>query len=249
MVSLLATYVPSTAYAATTTLRQEVNITDSYLYAPSGSYATSSEIIAITDTSYTAPAYYFEVVASTTAGTNAIVSLVNAVTGAPVKSITVNGTSYARYRSTAFLPSASSTVEYKVVLGNESVGKGITAARVVVIQSADPITNTETQIEIGSATTSATNTTTLPLQNPKYWYYDSSKWDASSVFYAEVTYQNLQAASSTTYNVTATSTQTYATYIGAPGVSYVTVEAWGAGGGGGVIASAGGGGGGGGGSP
>jgi len=222
----------------TSSIRQEVNITNAYYYAASGSYATSSEIVAITPNNYSAPYFYFEVVASTTAATNATISLVNATSSATVASVTVNGTSYSRYRSTGFLPNASTTVEYKVKLGDESVGKGLIAARVIVLQDTSSLTATETQIEVGSATTSAANTTSLPLQYPKYWTYSSSKWDASPTFYAEVTYDNNPVASSTSYDVSATTTDRFATYVGSPGVGFVTVEAWGPGGGGDGVTSA-----------
>lgn len=229
---------------ANTQVRQELNITDAYYFAASGSFATSSEIVANCDC-YTSPTYYFEVVASTTAATNATISLVNATSSAIIKSITVNGTSYKRYRSSAFTPTSSST-EYKVVLGNEAVGKGIIASRVVVLQNAATLSNTETQIEIGSATTSASNTTTLPLQSPKYWYYNAAGWDGSPTFSAEATYQNTLVASTTIYNVSATSTATFSNYVVSAGTVYSVIEAWGAGGGGGVITNTGGGGGGGG---
>ncbi len=225
--------------AAPSKLRQEVNITDAYMYAPSGSYATSSEIVGITDNNYTSPSYYFEVVASTTGATTGTIKLVNATSSATVATITMTGgqTSYARLRSTQFVPNASTTVEYKVVLGNESIGKGIIASRIVVLQSNATISNTETQIEIGSATTSASNTTSLPLQSPKYWYYDSTKWDASPTFYAEVTYKTNPVASSTLYS-TATTTTSSLTYIGSTGVGYVVAEGWGGGGGGDGVTSA-----------
>jgi hypothetical protein len=234
---------PKTAHAANTQIRQEINITDAYLYAGSGSYATSSEIVAVTDTNYTAPAYYFEAVASSTSGTTGTVKLVNATSSAIIATLTMSsGNAYTRYRSTQFLPGASTTIEYKVVLGNEAFGKGIIASRIVILQNAATISNTETQIEIGSATTTANNTNTLPLQYPKYWSYNSSKWDASPSFYAEVTYQNTQVSSSTIYNVAGT----YTAAQMSTGLSYLKVEAWGAGGGGGVFSSTGGGGGGGG---
>ncbi len=214
-------------------IRQEINITTAYLYAGSGSAATSSEIIAITDNNYTAPKYYFEVVASTTGATNATIDLVNATSSAVAATVTIDGgNTYARYRSTQFVPNASTTVEYKVRLDSEAIGKGIIAARVVVLQDTSDLTNTETQIEIGSATTTANNTTTLPLKDPKYWAYDSSKWDASPTFYVEATYKNTAVASSTIYSVSATTTATFYTYIGSAGVGYVVGEAWGGGGGG-----------------
>lgn len=232
------------AEAANTKIRQEINIIDGYMMSPANNYATSSEIVAVTDTSYTSPYYYFEAVASSTSGTTATAKLVNATTGATVASVTMtNGGTYTRYRSASFLPSSSSTVEYKVVTGNETMGKGITAARIIVLQNTATLSNTETQIEIGNNET-YTNTATSTFASPKYWYYDSTKWDGSPVFYAEVTYAR-------TVDVTVASSTTYAsagtfTYIGSANVASVKVEAWGAGGGGGVNNTEGGGGGGGG---
>lgn len=230
---------PQLGSAGSASIRQEVNITDSYLYAASGNFATSSAIAAITDTNYTSPFYYFEVVASTTAGTNATISLVNATSSAVAATVTINGgNSYQRYRSSAFLPNASTTVEYKVRLNNEAIGKGIIASRIVVLQDTSNLTNTETQIEIGSATTTANNTTTLPLQSPKYWYYNQAGWDASPTFYAEVSYRDNSVASSTIYSAAATTSPTFYTYTASPGVGYVVAEAWGGGGGGDGVTSA-----------
>ena len=217
--------------AAPTALRQEINITDAYFYTPASTYATSSAIVQVASTSYSGATAYFEVVASSTSGTTGTIQLVNATSGAVVKSITLDqGNVYTRYRSTSFtMPDDAK--EYKVVLGNEAMGKGLLASRIVILQSGT-ITNTETQIEIGSATTSASNTNTLPLTEPKYWLYTSANWDASPTFYAEVTYKNNPTASSTIYGVSATSTPTFHTYIGSTGVGYVVAEGWGGGGGG-----------------
>ena len=60
--------------AANTKIRQEISILDSYLTAASSALATSSEIVLLTD-SYTGPTYYFEVLASTTAATDAKITL------------------------------------------------------------------------------------------------------------------------------------------------------------------------------
>jgi hypothetical protein len=200
---------PSTALAITTAIRQEINITDSYTYAASGAYATSSEIANLDSTKYNGATYYFEVVASTTSATNATISLVNATSSAAVTSVTVNGTSYARYRSASFTAPGIAT-DYKVKLGNEAVGKGVLAARIIVLQSAASITSTETQIEIGNNETYAPATTaTTTLSSPKYWLYDSSKWDGSPTVYGEVTYNTITGvASTTTYSTAGTFTVT-----------------------------------------
>lgn len=226
LVAPLDLLTPAIALAANTKIRQEINITDAYYYAASGSYATSSEIVAITDNNYSSPYYYFEVVASTTAATNATVKLVNATSSATVATLTINnGNTYTRYRSAAFLPNASTTVEYKIVLGNESVGKGIIASRIVVLQNAATLANTETQIEIGNNET-YTGTATSTFTSPKYWYYDSSKWDGSPTFYAEVTY-------APTVPIAASSTDVYSaagSYTLVASTTLADVAIWGGGG-------------------
>ncbi len=224
---------PSIALAANTKIRQEVNITDTYLTAASGSYATSSEIILLDTSKYSGATYYFEVVASTTSATNATISLVNATSGAPVKHITVNGTSYARYRSSAFT-ATSTQMEFAVRLGNEAVRKGIVAARLVIIQDTASIDSTETQIEIGSNET-YTSAATSTFTNPKYWTYDSAKWDGSPTFYAEVTYArtvDASFASSTTYSTAGT----FTVNIPANTTSSI-IELYGGGGGGGAAST------------
>ena len=218
--------------AAPTALRQEINIINAYMYAASGAYATSSAIVQLAASStYSGATAYFEVVASTTAATVASVTLVNATSTASTTSVSINaGNTYTRYRSAAFTIPGVAT-EYQVRLNNEAVGKGIVAARIVILQSGT-ITNTQTQIEIGSATTSANNTATLPLTGTKYWYYDSAKWDASPTFYAEVTYRSNPVASTTQFDVSATTTSRFQAYVASAGVGYATIEAWGPGGGG-----------------
>lgn len=236
---------PLTVYAVNTKVRQEVNINDAYMYAASGAYATSSATIGITDSSYTSPTYYFEVVASTTAATNASVSLVNSTSSAIIKTITLDqGNTYYRYRSTAFTPTSSSTVEYKVVLNNESIGKGLIASRVVILQNAATLSNTETQIEIGNNET-YTSSATSTFASPKYWAYDATKWDSSPTFYAEVTYARTVSPSTVTSSSTTFTSPGTATYTASANVSTLKVEVWGAGGGGSVAADGGGGAGGG----
>lgn len=224
---------PHFARATTNTqIRQEINIIDGYLYAPSGSYATSSAIVETAASStYVGNTAYFEVVASTTAATNATISLVNSTSSATAVSITVNGTSYARYRSASFtLPDAAT--EYTVKLGNESVGKGIIAARIVILQNTASLTSTETQIEVGNQENYTANATST-FAAPKYWYYNQNGWDGSPTFYAEVTYLVINGvASSTTYKVPGTYTGNLP-----GGTASTTVELYGSGGSGGGASS------------
>ncbi len=221
------------AQAALTNVRQEINIINGYVSAASGAYATSSEIIYIEPSKYNGATFYLEVVASTTAATNATVSLVDASSGAITRSVTVNGTAYDRYRSTSFTVGAATA--YKVRLGNESVGKGIIAARVVVIQNSTAITATQTQIEIGANQT-YTSGTLSGLSAPKYWKYNSANWDGSPTFYAEVTYArtiDATVASSTTYTTSGSRSFTVPSNV----ASTTVVQLWGGGGGGGAAST------------
>src|SRR3989338_510657 len=231
---------PQTAYAANVAIRQEINLIDGYFTATSGNYATTSAIIQIDTAKYNGASYYFEAVASTTVAASRLL-LRNATTFATVTSVDVSGTSATRYRSgSAFTPTSGAN-DYVAVWENQSVGKSAAAIRVVILQNAASITDTETQIEMGS-TASSSNTTTAALPNPMYFYYDENKWDGNITASAEVTYQlGPQLASSTTYTVPGTYRNALTS-----GVSYLTIEPWGAGGGGSLQTNTGGGGGGGG---
>ena len=218
------------AQAALTTIRQEVNILDGSLSAASGSYATSSEIVYIDPAKYNGATYYLEVVGTTTSATNATVALVDASTGATARSLTMNGTTNDRYRSTSFTPGAATA--YKVRVNNEAVGKGIIAARIVILQNNNPISTTQTQLEIGNRQT-YTSGTLSPLAEPKYWKYTSANWDGSPTFYAEVTYArtvDATVASSTTYRTSGSRSFTVPSNI----ASTTVVQLWGAGGAGGA---------------
>jgi hypothetical protein len=229
------------ARAANTEIRQEINILNGYLGSASGAFATSSEIIHIDTNAYTGATYYFEIVASTTSAVSSNIRLRSATSSATLSTITFsNSNTYTIYRSAAFTPTPGEN-EYVVVTGNEAVQKGLIAARVVILQDTVFLEETETQIEIGNRELAKVNTTSSALTSPKYWYYDSSLWDANLVFTAEVTYKNTQTSSTTVYTTPGTFT-----YVPSVGESHTVVELWGAGGAGGVVGNSGGGGGGGG---
>ncbi len=227
-----------TAEAATAWgIRQEVNITNRYMEAASGAYASSSAIARINPSKYSGTStYYFEVVASTSVSiaSNVYLKTTAGVTVATAV-IPLGTTNPTLIRSTAFTPNSSAT-DYMVVIGNESgATKSIKASRVVILQSFagttdSAATSTQTQIEIGSYQTYSNAQATTTFSAPKYWYYDSSKWDGTTTFYAEVTYEPLLAvASSTTYSTAGT----YSVVLPA-GTASTTVALWGGGGAGGA---------------
>jgi hypothetical protein len=220
------------ALAANSKIRQEINITDAYLGSTSGAYATSSARVQIDTTKYNGATYYFEVVASTTSAVSSNIYLKDATTFATIATINFsNSNTYTIYRSASFTPTSGAN-DYVVVIGNEAVQKGAIATRVIVLQDAASITSTETQIEIGNNET-YTSSATSTLASPKYWFYDSTKWDASPSFYVGVTYARTVDPTSSSASSTDYLTAGTYTYQVSSGATQVVVEAWGGGGAGG----------------
>jgi hypothetical protein len=177
-------------------IRHEINLIDSLITATAD--ATSSEIVLLDTTQYSGTVtYYFEVVAKKGgAGENHYVSLIRVGTTTLDGTIATGNfsTVYSRQR-VAFTPPAGQT-QYKASIEWITSGTfSLKSARIIILQdtSTNPLTATETQIEIGAQQTGNVNTTLAPLTNPKYWYYDSTKWDGTCTFYAECT--NFQTGS------------------------------------------------------
>jgi len=146
--------------------------------------------------------YYFEVVALNTSGSNETTNLYkgtsipSTIITSPAITIQANTTSFEFFRSAAV------TIDnnYKLKgVGISATGSAsdvqIKSARLVIVQSdASAITDTETQIELGDYEANYTwgdgATSDQPLTYPKYWYYDSSKFDGTVTFEAHCTYFN-----------------------------------------------------------
>jgi hypothetical protein len=213
-------------------IRQEINIIDGYLGAAPDAFATSSAIVQFDGTKYTAPSAYFEVVASTSASISTQVFLRNATSSATVATINIptGTTAYTRFRSTEITAMASTTQNLVVVVASTTGAvKGVVAARIVILDSGNPLSSMETQIEIGNQETFTTSATTT-FTSPKYWYYNSAGWDGSPTFYAEVTYEVLNGAVASTSSYTSSGTFT----VNLPGgTASSTIGLWGGGGSGG----------------
>lgn len=173
-------------------VRQEINILDHLLVAATGATATSNEIVQYDESQYNGTqTAYFEVVAYSDASLAFDVTLVGATDGT-VATINVPTltTVPTLFRSASFNPTTA-TQNYTVVI-SAAVGtnKNVKSARIVIIQNATTLTNTETQIEIGNYNLARTAETATILTNPKYWKYDASKWDGTKTFYAEAVYDS-----------------------------------------------------------
>jgi len=235
---------------ANTTIRQEINILDHNISVTTAS-STSNEQVQLDATQYATGtiSYYFEVVYKTSATVTSTITLqrVSSTTNDATITTATSSTSYTRVRSSAFTPPSGQT-SYDVQVGSVANGTvNVQAARIIVIENATSLTNTETQIEIGDYDTGNANTATSSgaLTNPKYWQYNSSSWDGSPTFYAEVTYA-IPTANILTASTSLFTTPGNATWTSPSDVTSVTVNVWGAGGAGLDASAAKGGGGGGG---
>ena len=171
-------------------IRQEINILNSILEA-GASAQTSGEIGRLNAGKFnTTIACYFEIIVKTSVSLTSTIRLRRRGTSTDDKTIAVplTTTAYTRLRSTSFTPPAGTT-EYVVV--NDGSGSGtvsIKSARIIIIQTATGIYGTESQIEIGNKEI-CFNTVAAGLANPKYWHYDSAKYDADIQFIADVFYK------------------------------------------------------------
>ncbi|KND46768.1 MAG: Fibronectin type III domain protein [Parcubacteria bacterium C7867-006] len=221
-------------------IRQEINITDGYFAAAANTVATSSAIIYFDPTKYSGTVtVYFEAVASTSASFTNTITLRRNGTGTDDCTINIPGgtTSYTLIRSSACTMPSTAT-EYVARISSSASGTtGVKAVRLVVLQSfadtaSSAATSTQTQIEIGNEETYS-NTATSTFASPKYWTYDSTKWDGGTTFYAEITYKTLQAvASSTLYSTAGTKT-----VVIPSGTASTSIQLWGGGGAGGPAAA------------
>lgn len=159
-------------------IRQEINILNATITATSVGFAV------LTTGNYSGTVTYaFEIVGRVTSGTATVTCQRNGTTTNDA-TISLSSTSYTRLRAT-LTPPAGAT-EYRVAISG-GTGPQIRAARILVFQDSgsNPITATETQIEIGGQETQ-TSTTFIPLTAPKYWNYDASKWDDGTSFSVEL---------------------------------------------------------------
>src|SRR3989344_8110879 len=199
-------------------IRQEINIEDALITrADSNGSTNGNAIIQLDTTQYNGTVtYYFEVNGSSQSTGTATAELVRVGTTTVDASV---GIPAGLGRSSSFTPPAGQTEYFVRLTITLSTGSGgtsdIKTCRLVIIQNATPIASTETQIEIGNAS-STTTTTDTALTNPKYWQYTSANWDGTITAYFEGTFKTGTSKSA------ATMTLQTSTSITAPSWSNVT---------------------------
>src|SRR3990167_273414 len=170
-------------------IRQEINILDHPLVSISTGTVSCKEKFYYDTTQYNGTVLeYLEVLAINNDVTNKTVSLTAGGT-APSVIIPASTSSYTLFRSST---SILTTLERNITTPDTTIAGQVVvkSARIIIIQNATTLTNTETQIEIGNYNLARTAEVATILVNPKYWKYDASKWDGTKTFYAEAVYDS-----------------------------------------------------------
>ena len=170
-------------------IRQEINILDHPLVSISTGTVSCKEKFYYDTTQYNGTVLeYLEVLAINNDVTNKTVSLTAGGT-APSVIIPASTSSYTLFRSST---SILTTLERNITIPDTTIAGQVVvkSARIIIIQNATTLTNTETQIEIGNYNLARTAEVATILVNPKYWKYDASKWDGTKTFYAEAVYDS-----------------------------------------------------------
>ena len=140
---------------------------------------------------------YFEIVAKNASGSTAYdvtlaeINYTN-LSGTPntvaTISVPANTSDWTRIRSTSFTNENNYIPYcYSVISANSNIS--VQAARVLMYQDGGIAPNQVDQaVEIGDYETGLASLTAIPLANPKYWYYDSSKFDGTVDCWAEVSW-------------------------------------------------------------
>lgn len=141
---------------------------------------------------YSGGTYYFEIVMKTSAAT-AYSELYNKTAGAAVSGseVTTTSTSNTRLRSSALTLTGSDTYtdRYKNDGSNTTTYYG---ARVVVEQSANAITSTETQITLFNYTVNTTTSSSYVVPGTigaSHFLYTSANWDGTVAIYFEAIFK------------------------------------------------------------
>jgi murein DD-endopeptidase MepM/ murein hydrolase activator NlpD len=186
-----------------TQAEQQVNILDQMITAAGSTGSTGKVYIdpSTYNAGSTSLTYYFEVDALVTSGTGTVTLTYQGGT----VSVSPTATSYTRYRSSGFTPSAAGEAYISTVSGT---GIQVEAARIIIDQvNGSGIQNSETQVELGNAESTSSNSSSNLLQSPKLWKYDSTKYSGSPTFNFEATLAGTGSSNANAYlyDVTASS--------------------------------------------
>ncbi len=166
-------------------IRQEINIINS-AYTSTGTINMGGVIQIDQGRYYSATTYFFEVVASGATANTGKVTLRNFGTTTDYASITISATTGKQLFRTSFTPKALTNsgnvpqTYFSFFSGDGVHAQTVFSSKVIIIQNAPKIKSTVSSFEIGGQFTTG-STTFVPLQYPKYWYYDATQYSGTGV--------------------------------------------------------------------
>ena len=205
----------------TVAIRQEANFADFTADPLSGCGDPVSDgygwsgIVRLHPDDYSDETVYFEVVAKNSDASASVVYFAkwNGASrySSPAKSISIpaSTSAWTRFRSTA--ATLDGSYPYWNFYSPDSSYVSIIRATAIILQSADNITDTVTQIEIGCQATIVPGSASTwyymaeEAGEPKYWKYEASKWDPTPEIYLAVTFgceDDMESYSFGLYDVT-----------------------------------------------
>lgn len=174
-------------------VRQEINILDNIILSSNATTIRSEEKILYEPLSnWNNAVCYLEIVAKNVSVTYTISVDLKPESGPSDVVITVpaNTTSWTRFRSASFAvtnctPGQNAKLQLQYVASSNDEDLKIKCARVVILQNCgvSNLTATVSQFEIGNYEIWASEVVNNPLVYPKYWKYESAKWDGTTNFY------------------------------------------------------------------
>ena len=170
-------------------IRQEINVLGAA--QTSVGTANASGIATLDTAAYSgSPTYIFEAVFKGAASNTGTIKLRRVGTSTDDASIAGStSASFGIARSTSFTPPAGQTQYMCTLVGDGTRSQTVAAARIIVLQSEVAITQSQTQIEIGTAETGHTNTVAAAETDPKYWLYTAANWVGTVSLSVEAVWQ------------------------------------------------------------
>jgi hypothetical protein len=177
-------------------IRHEINI------ITASTSGNASEIFRLNKTGYNGTiAAYLEIVATNTNGSiSASAALRQSGTDVSGTSVTVpvNTSSFTVFRSSDIWSILVATAGTEFQLSGGGTGSlSVKSAKLIILQSASTVTDSESQFEIGNREVSKINTSAAALTAPKYWKYVAANYDGTCTFFAEISWSYTGTGSGT----------------------------------------------------
>lgn len=195
--------VPAQAALSLSNLEQQINIINGEFASTDTSYTPTNNslgLVAYNSANYSGPTTYFEVVircVGCTGGNERAVVALYSSDGTLQTTLNSTSSTYERLRTGSLvLPAGDYTIRLQ---RDATAGTAyVKAARLIVVQSAGPITQTQTQVEVGHYE-NRTVTAASSLTAPKYYRYDHSVYSGTINAYFEASLRTAGNSIATTY--------------------------------------------------